>query len=80
MADHQVSDNIDDVGVVYVVGSLPDGRALIDFRGRAVDHLKLEQDVALDMAEALVEAVRDARQGIITHTGFVEPPIPKGKG
>ena len=66
---------------MFVVGSLPDGRVLIDMRGRAVDHLKLTHEMALEMAEALVDTVRGARQGIITHVeGFAEPKVPKGKG
>ena len=52
-----------DIDFQFVVGTLHDGRVLLDFRMARVDHLKLTQDMALDMAEALVEAVRMAKAG-----------------
>jgi L-asparaginase/Glu-tRNA(Gln) amidotransferase subunit D len=58
-----------DTNVCFIVGTLPDGRVLIDFRALPVDHLKLTQAQALDLAEGLVEAVRQARQGIVIFTG-----------
>lgn len=53
-----------DTSIAFIVGTLPDGRVLIDFQ-RMLDHVKLGQDTALDLAETLVEAVRQARQGAI---------------
>ena len=58
-------DNYPDTDIDFVVGSLPDGRVLLDFRMARVDHLKLTQDMALDLAEGLVEAVNQAREGVI---------------
>ncbi len=52
----------DDAKIEFCVGTLADGRVLIDLRSHMADHLKLEQDQALDLAEALVEAVNQARQ------------------
>ena len=49
----------------FVVGSTTDGRIVVDFRGMKIDHMKLKPDMALDMAEALVEAVSQAKEGII---------------
>ncbi len=49
----------------FIIGTTPDGRILIDFRGMLIDHMKLGQLTALDMAEALVQAVQQAKQGII---------------
>lgn len=49
----------------FVIGTTPDGRVLVDFRGMRIDHMKLGQVTALDMAEALVQAVQQAKEGII---------------
>lgn len=49
----------------FIVGSLPDGRVVLDFRGQKIDHLKLKQHMALNLAEALVEAVNQAKEGVI---------------
>lgn len=49
----------------FIVGSMPDGRIVIDFRGMKIDHLKLTQDMTLEFAEALVEAVQQAKEGLI---------------
>ena len=54
-----------DVNIKFCVGTTRDdesGRLLVlfDFRGERVDHLKLTHDTALELAEALVEAARDA--------------------
>ncbi len=49
----------------FLVGSTPDGRIVIDFRGMKIDHMKLKQDVALDLAQGLVEAVQQAKEGVI---------------
>jgi len=49
----------------FIVGSTPDGRVLLDFRGMQINHLKMTQDVALNLAEGLVEAVNQARQGLV---------------
>ncbi len=49
----------------FIIGTTPDGRILIDFRGMRIDHMKLGQLTALDMAEALVQAVQQAKEGII---------------
>ena len=54
-----------DTNIQFLVGTLPDGRVLLDFRLARIDHLKLKQDIALDLAEALVEAVNQAREGVI---------------
>jgi len=64
MAEHSDSEADFD----FAVGSLPDGRVLLDFFGMTVDHLKLNQDMALDLAESLVEAVKMAKQGLIITT------------
>ena len=61
MAEH--ADNEADFD--FIVGSMPDGRIVLDFRGMKIDHLKLKQDMALDLAESLVEAVQQAKQGFI---------------
>ena len=55
----------DEADFDFIVGSLHDGRVLLDFRGMKIDHLKLKQNTALDLAEALVEAVKQAKEGII---------------
>ena len=52
----------DDAKIQFCVGTLADGRVLIDFLTHMADHLKLEQDEALDLAEALVDAVNQARK------------------
>lgn len=55
----------------YLIGTTPDGRVLIDFRGRPIDHLVLTETDALELAEGIMQAVKDARQGIILPTsGF----------
>ncbi len=58
-----------DTELQFLVGTLHDGRVLLDFRSAHVDHLKLTQDMALDLAEGLVEAVTQARQGRVILTG-----------
>ena len=58
-----------DTSIDFVVGTLPDGRVLIDFRMAKIDHMKLTRDQALDLAEGLVEAVNQAKHGRI-----IEPP------
>lgn len=55
-ADHQ-----------FIVGSTYDGRALLDFRGLKIDHLMLTRDQALNLAETLVDVVRDIDNGVTTH-------------
>ena len=55
----------DEADFDFIVGSTPDGRVLLDFRGMKIDHMKMTQDMALNMAEGLVEAVTQARDGII---------------
>ena len=52
----------DDAKIQFCVSTLHDGRVLIDFLTHMCDHLKMEQDEALDFAEALVEAVTQARK------------------
>ncbi len=54
-----------DTDLQFIVGTLPDGRVILDFRLAKIDHLKLKQDVALELAEALVEAVLQAKEGVI---------------
>jgi len=62
-----------DTPLTFVVGTLPDGRVLIDFRMATPDHLKLTQEMALSLAEALVEAAKQASlHGRIIDTGFRE--------
>lgn len=55
----------DEADFDFIIGSTPDGRIVVDFRGMRIDHMKLKQDEALEMAEGLVEAVQQAKQGII---------------
>ena len=54
-----------DTGLQFLLGTLHDGRILMDFRSAHVDHLKLTRTEALDLAEGLVEAVNQAREGVI---------------
>ena len=54
-----------DTDLQFIVGTLPDGRVLLDFRMASVDHLKLTRTEALDLAEGLVEAVNQAKEGVI---------------
>ncbi len=49
----------------FIVGTTDDGRVILDFRGMRIDHMKMGQVTALDMAEALVQAVQQAKEGII---------------
>jgi len=58
----------DEAQMDFIVGTTPEGRVLMDFRGMTINHLKLEQDMALNLAEALVQAVQQAKQGIIITT------------
>ena len=51
-----------DTKLEFIVGTLPDGRVLIDFKAAKVDHLKLSATQALELAEGLVEAVNQATQ------------------
>ncbi|MCB7130437.1 MAG: hypothetical protein J3T61_12970 [Candidatus Brocadiales bacterium] len=60
MSSHPPDTNLD-----YLVGTLPDGRVLLDFRMAKIDHLKLTRTQALDLAEGLVEAVNQAKEGVI---------------
>ena len=53
---------MDDTRIQFIVGTLPDGRVLLDFQTARIDHLKLSREQALDLAEGLVEAARQARQ------------------
>ena len=55
-----------DTSIKYVVGTLPDGRVVMDFRMAKVDHLKFTREEALELAEGLVEAVNQANAGITT--------------
>lgn len=55
----------DEADFDFIVGSLPDGRIVIDFRGMRIDHMKLTQHTALYLASTLVEAVQQAKQGVI---------------
>ena len=55
----------DEAKIEFIIGTTPEGRILIDFRTNKIDHLKLDQDMALDMAQALVEAVQQAKAGRI---------------
>ena len=58
-----------DTNLDFLIGTMPDGKIIIDFRLAKVDHLKLTQPQALEMAEGLVQAVRDAKDhGIIIPT------------
>lgn len=62
-----------DTDIQFIVGTLPDGRVLLDFRAAKIDHLKLTPTVALELAEGLVEAARQAAQhGRLIDTGFRE--------
>lgn len=57
-----------DVNVQFLIGTLPEGRVLIDFR-RFVDHIKLTPDQALELAESIVEASKQAMAGRVILTG-----------
>lgn len=64
-----MSETITDTELQFIVGTLPDGRVVIDLR-RDVDHLKLTREQALELAEGLVEATRQATEhGRIIETG-----------
>lgn len=52
-----------DQNVQFLLGTLPDGRVLVDFRGTPIDHLKLTPDQALELAEYLVHTAKEARRG-----------------
>ena len=63
---------VTDTDIKFLVGTLPDGRVLLDFRLAKVDHLKLTREQALELAEGLVDAARQAAQhGRLIETGFV---------
>lgn len=69
----------DEVTVAFTVGTLHDHRVLIHFAlpnqpGKFVDHLKLEPEKALELAEALVEAARDAARGRLIIAGGHQSP------
>lgn len=65
----QVSDDPGDTAIKFTLGTLPDRRVLFNF-GRFVDHLKLTPEQALELAEGLVEAARQAHQhGRVILTG-----------
>lgn len=65
--------HMSDTNLDFVIGTLPDGRVLMDFRMAKVDHLKLTTEQALELAEGLVEATRQASlHGRIIDTGFTE--------
>ncbi len=55
----------DEADFDFIVGSLPDGRVILDFQGMRIDHMKIGQLTALDMAEAIVEAVNQGKEGVI---------------
>ena len=60
-----------DTKLEFVIGTLPDGRVLMDFRMAKVDHLKLTTEQALELAEGLCEAAKQASlHGRIIETGF----------
>ncbi len=59
-----------DEGFGFAIGTLHDARVLVDFGGRLVDHMKLDQQEALDFAEGLVHAVHQARE----HGRVIEIP------
>lgn len=63
MAEH--ADDNAEADFDFIVGSTSDGRIVVDFRGMKIDHMKLKPEMALDMAEALVEAVSQAKEGVI---------------
>jgi len=59
-----------DTAVSVVVGTLHDGRVLVDFRTQNVDHLKLTVEQTFELAEGLIEAAQQAsRHGRIIDTG-----------
>ena len=57
-----------DESITFAVGTLHDGRVLLDFNTRKVDHLKLTPEGALELAEGLVEAAREAAKGRVIVT------------
>jgi len=67
-----------DTNIEFAVGTLHDGRVLLDFQMAKVDHLKLSREQALELAEGLVEAVNQAnKHGRVIETGF--PDDSRGK-
>ncbi len=57
----------------FIVGTTADQRVLIDFRGMKIDHMKMTDMQALFLAETLVEAAKQVKQGIVTHVQNVDP-------
>ena len=51
-----------EAGIDFVLGVTTDGRVLIDFRTRMCDHIMLTPDMALELAEYLVETAKLANQ------------------
>ena len=65
-----MSSHPSETNIKFLVGTLPDDRMLLDFRAAKVDHLKLTREQALELADGLVEAVRQANErGIVIDTG-----------
>lgn len=50
-----------DTQIQFLVGTTPEGEVLLDFR-RLVDHVKLQPNAALELAEGLVDAAKQAAQ------------------
>lgn len=64
----QISDDPGDSSIQFTLGTLYDGRVLFNF-GRYVDHMKLTPEQALELAEGLVDAAREANNGRTIFTG-----------
>ena len=60
-----------DTELSFLIGTLEDGRVLLDFR-RMVDHLKLTVEQTFQLAEGLIEAAKQANAGrhIVTGTAL----------
>lgn len=63
---------VSDTNIQFLVGTLPDGRVLLDFRAQRVDHLKLTPTGARELADGLMEAAKQAEGGrhILTFSDY----------
>lgn len=52
-----------DTNIQFTLGVTMDGRVIVDFQEKKIDHLTLSDAEALYLAEGLVDAVREAEKG-----------------